>query len=149
MKRTKFPKRKGISVSARKSKGRNLQKWTAVKISELTGFEAGKDKPIESRGMGQTGVDVRLETCVLEKFPFSVECKRQEAKSIPFSWIAQSKANVIPNTDWLLVVKRNHEDPTIIMDAEQFFVLMNAEKFFLLLKELENAKSEIWGVSSK
>jgi len=75
-----------------KAKGRSLQRWVCKKIAELTGFEWGKDRPIESRPMGQSGADVRLESQVLDIFPFSVECKFQERWSVP-KWIAQAKAN--------------------------------------------------------
>lgn len=66
-----------------KAKGRSLQKWACEKISELTGYKCGKDKPIESRPSSQSGTDVRLEDQVLKIFPFSVECKFQERVSIP------------------------------------------------------------------
>ena len=38
-----------------KAKGRTLQQWICKKISEFTGFPCGKDCPIESRPMGQSG----------------------------------------------------------------------------------------------
>ena len=62
-----------ISIASAKDKGRRLQKWVCEKISEITGFEHGSDgddKPIESRGGGQSGVDVRLEPEVKKLFPF-------------------------------------------------------------------------------
>jgi hypothetical protein len=37
------------------------------------------------------------------------------------SFIKQSKDNQLPNTDWLLVIKRKQEKPTVTMDAESFF----------------------------
>lgn len=125
MQRTKFtrPRKKRISVGSAKAKGRNLQKWVCSKIAELTGHEWGKDQDIESRPMGQTGVDVRMTREVLSLFPFSVECKRQENWSVP-SWIEQARRNQIPNTDWLLVIQRNFKDPVVVMDAEAFFYIL-------------------------
>lgn len=128
MKRTrkpgeKKPKRKGISHAARTGKGRELQKWTADQISLITGFKAGKDKPIESRPGRQSGTDVRMETRVLRLFPFSVECKRQEAWAV-HNWVKQAKANQLTEevyTDWLLVAKRSRSDCLVIMDAVRFF----------------------------
>jgi len=107
-------------VSSRKNKGRKLQQWVAQKVSELTGFEYGKDKPIESRPMGQSGPDLRLDSNVLYKFPFSIECKNQENWKM-HQWIDQAQKNRLPNTDWLLVCKRNQKNPVVIMDAEVFF----------------------------
>ena len=113
-----------MSTASRKDKGRRLQQWVCKKIAELTGFEWGHDKPIESRGMGQCGVDVRLESCVLEKFPFSVECKNQESWAV-HNWIKQAQENQVQGTDWLLVAKRNHNKPVVILDAEVFFKLLD------------------------
>lgn len=114
--------KKRITPQSAKAKGRELQKWVCNKISLSTGFPWGKDQPIESRPMGQSGVDVRMESKVLKTFPFSVECKWQESWSIP-AWVKQAELNQLPNTDWLLVVKRSRQKPVIIMDAELFFQL--------------------------
>ncbi len=113
-----------ITPQSAKAKGRQLQQWVCQKISEITGYKWGQDKPIESRGMGQSGCDVRLESEVEQLFPFSVECKWQEAWSVP-AWIEQAKSNTKPNTSWLLVCKRNRMKPVVILDAEDFFELIN------------------------
>jgi hypothetical protein len=117
------PKKKRITISSAKAKGRNLQQWVCQKISDLTGFPTGQDQPIESRPMGQDGCDVRLESSVLAKFPFSVECKFQESWSV-HAWVEQAKANQREDTDWLLVCKRSRKSPVVIMDAVAFFNLL-------------------------
>jgi len=106
-----------------KSKGRALQKWVCAKIAELVGLEWGRDKPIESRPMGQQGVDVRLDSEALERFPFSVECKFHERWAIK-EWIEQAKANCKEGTDWLLVCKQSRKPPIVVMDAEAFFGIL-------------------------
>ena len=126
MKRTIKPKKKPISVSARKAKGRKLQQWACQKISNLTGYEwgsSGDDKPIESRPMGQKGVDVRMESQVQKVFPFSIECKWQESWSIP-AWINQAKENQKDGTDWLLICRRSRDKEIVVMDAEAFFSIL-------------------------
>lgn len=115
-------KKKRITVSSAKGKGRKLQQWICEKISQITGFDWGHDCPIESRGMGQNGVDVRLEKVVLEKFPWSVEAKWNENWSVPAA-IEQAKANQLPGTNWLLVMKKKQQSPIVILDAEEFFKL--------------------------
>jgi hypothetical protein len=115
-------KKKRITVSSAKGKGRKLQQWVCKKISEITGFNWGHDCPIESRGMGQNGVDVRLEKEVLEKFPWSVEAKSTEMWSVPAA-IEQAKANQMPGTNWLLVLKKKQQKPVAVLDAEEFFKL--------------------------
>lgn len=119
--------KKRISVASAKDKGRRLQKWSCEQIANLTGFEWGHDCPIESRPMGQNGVDVRMEKRVLKMFPYSIECKAQENWSIP-AWIEQAKDNLLPDTDWLLIVRKSRKEPIAIMDAEVFFKLLQKLK---------------------
>ena len=126
MKRTRPVKKKRIRPQSAKAKGRQLQQWACQKISELTGFEwgsPGNDKPIESRPMGQSGTDVRMESQVRALFPYSVECKFQETWSIP-AWIEQAKENQVEETDWLLICKRSRKPPVVVMDAEKFFEIL-------------------------
>jgi hypothetical protein len=109
-----------IKRKSAKGKARRLQHWVVDRISEITGIESGKDAQIESREMGQAGVDVKLYGMAKEKFPFSVECKYQETWSIP-AWTEQAKANKAKGTDWLLFVRRNRIDELVVMDAKAFF----------------------------
>ena len=128
MKRTKHKKKPRISVQSAKAKGRSLQQYVCRMISEITGYEwgsSGDDKPIESRPMGQKGMDVRMESQVRELFPFSVECKFQESWAV-HGWIEQAKENQMKGTDWLLVCKRSRKKPVVIMDADTFFGLYKA-----------------------
>jgi hypothetical protein len=112
-----------ITHAAAKDKGRRLQKWACRKISELTGIPWGKDCRIESRPMGQSGTDVRMDAGVLRLFPFSVECKAQESWSI-HQWIEQARNNKQEKTDWLLIAKRNRKKPVVVMDGDAFFKLL-------------------------
>lgn len=127
MKRTKFKKKKSISVAARKQKGRLLQQWAAKQISDVTGLPCGKDSDIESRPMAQSGTDVRLSETARKIFPFSVECKRQENWSVQ-SWIRQAQSNQLANTDWLLVARSSHMEPIVVIDAKRFFEILRNVK---------------------
>ena len=127
--------KKRIKVASAKAKGRALQQWVAKQISDLTGFYYGTDQPIESRPMGQSGTDIRLEEQVLKQFPYSVECKAQESWAI-HKWIEQAKTNRIPNTTWLLFAKRKRNRPVVILDAEVFFSILNSKRQIIIDKEL-------------
>ena len=118
---------KANTVASRKAKSRRLQNWTAKKIAELLECEWGKDCNVAPREMGQSGTDIRLVGAAQEQFPFSVECKNQETWSVP-AWIRQAKKNQKDDTDWLLVCKKNNEDPIVVMDAEVFFKLLKESK---------------------
>jgi len=111
-----------IQVSSAKSKGRNLQHYAERKISEITGIPCGKDELVQSREMGQSGTDVKLVGIAKKMFPFSVECKCQESWSVP-AWIEQAKKNQLPDTDWLLFMKRSRGKEVVVMDADAFFNL--------------------------
>ena len=112
-----------IKPSSAKAKGRLLQNWTCQKIADLLALPWGKDEMIASREMGQPGTDVRLIGAARARFPYSVECKNQEVWSVP-AWIEQAKSNQAPDTDWLLVLKKNRIPPVVMMDAERFFTLL-------------------------
>ncbi len=128
MKRTKkATKKRSITRASAKDKGRRLQQMVCAKISELTGLPWGKDEPIESRPMGQSGVDVRLDAVARKEFPFSVEAKWQESWNIP-EWIRQAQTNEMKDTDWLLVVKRSHSPPVCIIDLDTFFKILEKVK---------------------
>ena len=131
MQRTKYKetepiKKKRIQVSSAKAKGRELQKWVCSRISKLTGVDTGKDCPIESRPMGQSGCDVRMEQSILKLFPFSVECKAQETWSVS-AWVEQAKKNLIRNTSWLLFIRKSRMNPhaLVILDADTFFRIIS------------------------
>lgn len=111
------------TVASRKAKSRRLQNWTAEKIADLLDCEWGVDCTVAPREMGQGGTDIRLVGEAQEQFPYSVECKNQETWSLP-AWIKQAKENQKEGTDWLLVCKKNHNEPVIVMDASAFFRLL-------------------------
>lgn len=132
-----------INVKSRKAKGRKLQQLVASKISKLLNIPWGKDELIRSREMGQSGVDVPVIGFAKELFPFSVETKNAESWSI-HEWIKQAQANIVEGTDWLLVAKRNRQEPVIFMDLDVFFKLY--EELYKLREErkaYQNAKKEV------
>ena len=116
-------KKARITPQSAKAKGRNLQNWAAQKISEVLNLPWGKDEMIASREASQSGTDIRLVGEAKERFPFSVECKWQEAWSV-HAWIEQARDNQEEGTDWLVIAKRNRMNPVVIMDADRFFDLL-------------------------
>ena len=112
-----------MKTKSSKAKGRRLQNWVAEQISLLTGFSWGRDQAIEPRIMGQSGVDVRLSEAALALFPFSVEAKNVERLSF-WPAVHQARGNQLPNTDWLLFIKKNNEQPVAVMGATAFFDLL-------------------------
>ncbi|MCP4569149.1 MAG: hypothetical protein GY841_16365 [FCB group bacterium] len=109
-----------MKTASLKAKGRRLQNWVCEQISKMLGIPYGKDCLIESREMGQSGVDVKLYAEAREKYPFAIECKNCERWNLP-GWIRQAKANQKEGTDWQLFISKNYYDPIVVMDAEAWF----------------------------
>lgn len=130
-----------MKTSSSKAKGRRYQKEIAQCISDITGIAHGKDCLIESREMGQAGVDIRLIGDARTKFPWSVECKCCERFNIPV-WIRQASCNMLPDTNWLLLFKRNRTPGRAIMSSAAFETLL-AEPDIIL----EHTSSR-WSVDS-
>lgn len=131
-------RKKRITTSSAKAKGRNLQQWACRQISKILNIPWGKDEMIASREGSQNGTDIRLVGVAKKLFPFSVECKWQESWALP-AWIKQAKSNQDPDTDWLLIVKRNHADPIVVMDAERFFELFGDHVVEDIRNEIANS----------
>jgi hypothetical protein len=106
-----------------KSKGMTFQKEICRRIAKLLGIEFNnKDDtcPIHSRESGQSGTDVVIrDKKLLKKFPFSIECKRTEKLQL-YKSINQARENKLQETDWLLIARRNRENPIVIMDFDTF-----------------------------
>lgn len=113
-----------MKTSSKKQKGRNLQYWVAEKVCKLFNLKFDNQDdlcPIKSRGMGQAGNDVYItDKKLFDKFPFAIECKNTENISV-YAYIRQVKANTKKDQPWLVVHKKNHHKPIVILDAEEFF----------------------------
>lgn len=118
-------KKRPIKVSSRKAKARRLQDWVAAQISDLLNIPWGHDDNslIESRIMGQSGVDIILRGRAFELFKYAIECKYTERWDVPGA-MEQAIKNTKEGTNWLLFFKRNRTKPIVILDAQLFFDLM-------------------------
>ena len=107
-----------MKTSSAKAKGRNLQKWV---VSKLVDHLQLNPDDLESRPMGSSGEDVIMGVQSRELFPYSVECKNQEKVNV---WAAyeQSEANCGKHEP-LVVIKKNHKKPLVVVDAEYFIEL--------------------------
>jgi hypothetical protein len=116
-----------MKTSSAKAKGRRFQQHVAKKIAEKYNLEYGVDKDVQSRGMGQQGIDIALSKTAIKVFPFSCECKNTERLNL-WDSIKQAKDNKQEDTEWVLFVKANRKDPIVIMDMETFFELYTPRK---------------------
>lgn len=106
---------KTMKTSSAKAKGRLLQKWFANLLVEELDVDP---EDIESRPMGSQGEDVIMGKQTRNIFPYSVECKNQEAVNV---WKAYEQATEnCKGYEPLVVIKRNRSKPLVVMDAEAF-----------------------------
>ena len=100
------------------SKGRKLQQWFANLLVETLGVD---EEDIESRPMGSQGEDIIMGKQTRQVFPYSVECKNQEAVNV---WKAYEQATEnCKGYEPLVVIKRNRTKPLVLVDAEYFVEL--------------------------
>ena len=109
-----------MKTSSAKAKGRKLQQWfTKVLIEGLNLNE----EDLESRPMGSQGEDIIMGRESREQFPYSIECKNQEAVNVWKSY-EQAESNC-KGYEPLVVIKRNRSKPLVLVDAEHFVALHN------------------------
>lgn len=76
---------------------------------------------IESTPMGVSGPDIKRSPLARIRFPFVVNCKYDENKSVWHCWESGKKIKPDVSTDIpLLVMMKNFHDPLAIMDYRQF-----------------------------
>jgi hypothetical protein len=109
-----------MKTSSCKAKGRRLQTWFVSLLHEQLGLP-----DIESRPMGSQGEDIIMGNLSRDAFPYSVECKNQEAINI---WKAYDQAEYNSGEhEPLVVLKRNRSKPLVLVDAEHFVALHKNE----------------------
>jgi len=102
-----------------KAKGRKLQKWFARLLVDVLGLD---EEDLESRPMGSQGEDIILGKLSRNQFPYSIECKNQEAVNV---WKAYAQAeDNCKGYEPLVVIKRNRSKPLVLVDAQHFVGLL-------------------------
>ena len=69
--------------------------------------------------MGDAGTDLKLSPAARKSFPFSIECKNQEALSV-WQALAQAERNCKEGTDPALIFRRNHSKTYIALEFSAF-----------------------------
>jgi hypothetical protein len=110
-----------IKTRSCKNKGKRLQKeivdMLLEKYPELTPDD------IKSNVGSESGVDVQLSTAAKKLFPYSIEAKNQETTKI-WAWLEQTEKNCQPNTEPLLIFRRNRSKTYVTLNIETFLKLL-------------------------
>ena len=107
-----------MKTSSAKAKGRKLQQWFAQLMIKTLNLH---EEDLESRPMGSQGEDIIMGRESREAFPYSIECKNQEAVNV---WKAYEQCETnCKGYEPLVVIKRNRSKPLVLVDAEHFVAL--------------------------
>jgi len=115
------------TVQSNKAKGRNLQKWVCERLSFISGIPWGREdeKEIQSRPMGQQGVDIILRGEAAKRFPFSFECKSGESFQL-VQTVFQARNNQVKKRPWIIIHRRKKfKNPLVMMDWTTFEWLLS------------------------
>jgi hypothetical protein len=107
-----------MKTQSAKAKGRRFQQWVRDVLIEKLKIHP---EDIESRSMGSQGEDLIMARAARESFPYSCECKNQEALNVWKSY-EQAEANS-GDYEPILFIKRNNQKPLVVIDAEHFVKL--------------------------
>lgn len=108
-----------MKTASCKAKGRNLQNWV-VKQVLLNGLGL-TENDVRSCSMGSQGADVKLSEAALKQFPLEIECK-SHAKHAVYTYLEQASKH--GPQEPLAVLKANHKNPVVCVDAAYFFSLV-------------------------
>ena len=104
-----------MKTSERKQKGRRLQQWVANKL--IFHFPGLTENDVRSTSMGAAGDDILLSEKALKYFPYHVECKNDEKKSV---WSAMSQCEARADIHApLVIMKKNYKKPLLVVNAEE------------------------------
>ena len=109
-----------MKTSSATAQGRKLQQWFRDLLIEKLNVHP---EDIESRSMGAGGEDLIMARAARKKFPYSIECKNQEAVNVWKSY-EQAKENS-GDYEPIVVLKRNNTKPLVLVDADYFVRLHN------------------------
>jgi hypothetical protein len=104
-----------------KNKGKRLQ--NKVRDIILEKFDKLEPDDVRSITMGDSGEDILLSPAARRLFPFSVECKNQEALNI-WSSLEQAENNSGKHTP-LVIFKRNRSKTYAVLEFKELLKLLN------------------------
>lgn len=76
---------------------------------------------VKSTSMGAGGEDVMLSPAARKLVPFQIECKNQKQVAV-YKWYDQAVEH--GKYPALLIIKQNHREPLVILDASLFLKIL-------------------------
>ena len=117
-----------MKTSSAKAKGRALQNMVALALRvKFDWTKALEPDDIKPALMGESGADIKLSPAAKKFIPWDIECKNQETWSIP-SWWKQTLSNTGAGRKPLLVIKKNRQEPLVVLRFEDFMEMVRDEE---------------------
>ena len=113
-----------IRPQSAKNKGRLLQQ--KVRNDLLRIFSQLSDDDVRSTSMGAHGEDIQLSQAARTLIPYSFECKNVEQLNI-WDAIKQARTNKPDNSEYVVVFKKNNEDPQAVVDWKTLLKLLQPD----------------------
>jgi hypothetical protein len=123
-----------LKTSSAKAKGRRCQDLVRDALRSLGITRGLVAEDIESRGMGQNGVDVILSPAAMRVFPLDVECKNVESLNVTTTFWKHFNGYKDRVTSKILVHMKNHHKPLVTLLFSEYVILLEQS---LKLKEME------------
>lgn len=101
-----------MNTAGRKAKGRGLVLEIKAWLHKI--FTEFEDHDIIVPATSASGEDLAFSAKFREKFPFSIEAKRQEGLSKVYSFMEQAEKNCGTNTP-VVIMRSNHKDALVVM----------------------------------
>ena len=113
-----------MKTASAKAKGRELQQAIRDLYRVLGAKHGLVDGDIESRGMGQQGVDIIFSPAALKLFNHEIECKKHRQVRVPALFKEHFKKYKDTPALKLLFHEDNYSEPLVTMRAIDFIQLI-------------------------
>ena len=114
-----------MKTSSAKAKGRRLAQWVK---DVLIGFSPElHNDDIVLTSSGDTGEDVKLSPKARKLYPVQIECKNHKSFAVYGDY--DQAISHGPHTP-VLVIKANHRNPLVVVDAELFFEILGERAIY-------------------
>ena len=99
-----------MNTAGRKAKGRSLVLEVKTWLHKV--FPNFTDEDVIVPTTSQPGEDLKFSPAFRESFPFSIECKRNEALAHDYDYMEQAKSNAGNYTP--IVIMRSNKKPALV-----------------------------------
>ena len=113
-----------MKTSSAKAKGRKLQQKVRDALRQIGKPHGLVDGDIESRGMGQAGVDLVFSPAAQRVFNLSIECKQVEKLQVVPTFLEHFGKYAGDSSLKILIHGKNRIEPLVTLRFEDFIAML-------------------------